>query len=92
MSSKYCMRLPKIMMVVMALEFHIMACMHYCQVDGIWHCSSIVFFFVQGSVFEVRNSFNELHYWNLQNRPTSDGKLMQALKYTRLANTVRCLY
>ncbi len=39
-------------------------------------------------VFEVRGRFDRFYYWNLQNRPTTDDKVLQALKCTGIAQAV----
>lgn len=36
----------------------------------------------------MRNHFDKVRLWNLQTCPTADDKLVQALKWTQLSQTV----
>ena len=43
---------------------------------------------LQGREFFMRNHFDKVRLWNLQTCPTADDKLVQALKWTQLSQTV----
>lgn len=47
---------------------------------------------LQGREFEVCGQFSDFMYWNLQSTPTADDKLIQAMTWSKLAQTVSTLH